>query len=448
MIKSRYTFTTEKPESGELLIVNYLTGAIDLIEPLERPEFEKRFSEDNWADYPLAAYMKERGYLYADQDKEQEMIQSKYKEFALEHEKTPVQIIFSTTLQCNFACKYCFQEEYNHYKDALNPVIIDQFFSYINKKFAAEPVKPYITLFGGEALIWAESYRRNLMYLLEQSRDFGYSIAMVTNGYELLNYVPWFKENRIVVREIQVTLDGDRTSHDARRVTRGNQGTFDRIADGIDLALRNGYRINLRSIIDKDNMEALPRLAEYCNNRGWLDYPRHLFDTALGRNYELHTCQNTNKLYERLEMWQEFVALARQYPILKKYHRPQMHGMRFLYENGELPPPIFDACPAAKKEWAFDVRGNVYGCTASVGVDRYKLGSFTNPAEPVNVEQIRQWQSRDVLTMKACRTCAVSLSCGGGCGVLANNYNGSIHERNCRPVKELVGLGADYYGIG
>jgi uncharacterized protein len=125
-----------------------------------------------------------------------------------------------------------------------------------------------------------------------------------------------------------------------------------------------------------------------------------------------------------------------------------MHGMRFLYENGELPPPLFDACPAGKKEWAFDVRGNIYGCTASVGVDKYKLGSFVNLEEEPNTEQIRQWRTRDVLTMSACSSCAVSLSCGGGCGVLANNYNGSIHAQNCRPVKELVGMGAAFYGIG
>ena len=59
-------------------------------------------------------------------------------------------------------------------------------------------------------------------------------------------------------------------------------------------------------------------------------------------------------------MWLEYFKLSEEFPILKKYHKPGFHGMRMLAESGELPVPIFDSCPACKKEWAFDANGGVF----------------------------------------------------------------------------------------
>lgn len=448
MITSKYTFTTKKYKSGDTLILNYLSGSIDFVEKAEVEELQKRLKENNWEDYKYKDYFLERGYIFESAAQEWDVVQKKYLEFMEEYEKTPTQIIFSTSFTCNFACVYCFQEEYLNGSKLINKEIIDHFFAYINKKFSTEIVQPYITLFGGEPLLGGEGYKHSLLYFLEQAKKFGYPIAIITNGYELINYLPEFQRIGVNIKEIQVTIDGDQKNHDARRITKTGKPSFERIMDGIDRALKTGYRINLRSIIDKRNMQSLPMLAQYVKDRGFLNYPPTLFETTLGRNYELHTCQQTDKLYDRYNMWVDFFELAQQYPILKEYHKPQFHGMRYLKENQDLPFPIFDGCPAGKKEWAFDVNGFIYGCTASVGVEKFRLGSFIDPSYPVNEKQIEEWRTRDVLTIPECNSCPISLSCGGGCGVLAYNTHQKIHSTNCRPVAELVGLGAEYYKIG
>lgn len=448
MKTSKYTFLAKKYKSGDIMAVNYLSGSIDLIEKDEASEFQERFSSGSWEDYHLRDYLLERGYIYRNEVEEEEKIRERYLEFSDEYEKTPVQLIFSTSFVCNFACKYCFQEEYQNSKKMLDFEITDSFFSHINKQFAEENVRPYITVFGGEPLLGAENYRKSILYFLENSVKYNYPVAIVTNGYELSSYVPEFVKRKINIREIQVTVDGDREHHNERRILKGGKTTFDRIMDGIDDALRAGYRINLRSIIDRENIESLPKLAEYCQERGFLDYPSSQFETTIGRNYELHTCQKTDKLFDRFNIWEKFFELSEKYPILKKYHKPQFHGMRYLAENGSLPFPVFDGCPAGKKEWAFDIHGYIYGCTASVGVEKFRLGSYVDPSFPADAAQLLEWKTRDVLTVPECRECAVSLSCGGGCGVLAANYGGKIHGPNCRPVAELVGIGADYYDIG
>lgn len=485
MIQSRYTFTFET-ESGRSFIMNYLTGALDEIEPLEKAELESRMKEGNWNDYHLTPYMLERGYLFASADEEESMIQEKFLEFQDEYDRTAVQLIFSTTYACNFSCVYCFQESYKEESKILTPEIVDAFFRYVERRFGNEPVRPYITLFGGEPLLGAERYKKNLIYMLEKAKEHDIAICIVTNGYELTNYVPEFKRIGVKIREIQVSMDGSPEMQNRRRPTAGGKPTFDRVSEGIDTALRAGYRINLRMIVDRDNLESLVELANHAQQSGWMDYPQSLFETTIGRNYELHTCQPRANLYDRTTLWQDFVRVAKKHPILAKFHRPQFHGMRYLKDNGSLPMPIFDGCPAGKKEWAFDLNGDIYGCTASVGVKKYRMGNIfdedavaqpvpasqfactdtletpysshfrddlmqpiANPDSlPIPAEQAIQWARRDVLAIDQCRQCPVSLSCGGGCGVLAANRTGKILSPDCRPVKDLVAIGADFYEIG
>lgn len=447
MQKSRYTFTTPATDKSGVIIANYLTGAIDFIDGKNQVEFMQRFENDDWQSYQFTSYMLERGYLFETTDAEEQLIQQKYFEFTEEYDNTEVQLIFAPTYTCNFACTYCFQEEYDQGKEGLTQEITDKFFEYIENRFTEEKFKPYITLFGGEPFQNSESQKKAVSYFLEQSAKFGYQIAAVTNGYALEDYIPIIKNSGVTVKEIQVTVDGDQQAHDSRRITKGKQPTFERISAGISAALEAGFRINLRSIIDKRNMASLPNLARYAKEAGWLDYPDSQWITTLGRNYELHSCQKTDSLYNRLEMYQDFLVLAQKEPVLAEFHQPNFHGMKTLAETGELPLPVFDTCPAGKKEFAFDLYGDIYGCTASVGVPHYKLGNFLRPGEE-DEDQALDWETRDVLTIEECKTCAVALSCGGGCGVLAaNNHEGRIHAPDCRPVAELVAVGAEFYGI-
>ncbi len=446
---SKYTVLTNIYHSEKYIIINYLSGSADLLEQKEANIIQNSFSTNSWEFNPLTPYLLERGYIFNNKEEEDSLIQAKYLEFLEEYEKTATQIIFSTSYQCNFSCSYCFQKDYGQTVEKISETVTDKFFNYINQKFSNEKTHPYITLFGGEPLLAPEDYKNSLLYFLGKAAYYGFPIAIVTNGYELLNYIPLLQNVGVKVKEIQVTVDGTERTHNSRRPTKSKNETFNRIMDGVDYALQFGYRINLRSVVDKSNIGELPYLAEYCNNRGFLDYPNSLFVTTLGRNYELHTSQNTDQILNRYDMWIEFYNLAEKYPILKKYHKPSFHGMRFLSENAEMPLPIFDGCPACKKEWAFDANGGIYSCTATVGVSKYQLGNYFEKDTPLNQEKVLEWQTRDVLIMEECKDCSVSLSCGGGCATIAaNENNGKIHSTNCRPVKELVGIGLEYYKIG
>jgi uncharacterized protein len=218
----------------------------------------------------------------------------------------------------------------------------------------------------------------------------------------------------------------------------------------VEALVARGIPVNLRVVVDRDNLGHLPALARLALEKGWLELPESRFKTQIGRNYELFGCasgQRRDALLDRVELWARFAELAQAHPELRRFHRPRFHGIRHLAETGELPVPSFDACPAAKKEWAFAPDGGLYGCTATVGNPRYKLGTFW-PEIRIDETAVEPWRTRSVATIERCSTCDAAAVCGGGCGALADAQGLGIHGPDCRPVKELYGIGARYYRLG
>jgi uncharacterized protein len=166
-----------------------------------------------------------------------------------------------------------------------------------------------------------------------------------------------------------------------------------------------------------------------------------LFKTQIGRNYELHHCQSTpEQLFTRISLFEKIFQLTEEHPHILEFYRPSYSVAKYLKDNGKLPDPLFDACPACKSEWAFDFTGRIYSCTATVGKEGEMLGTFY-PEITKNNALIQEWTSRDVTNIDECKECSLQLACGGGCGSVAKNNHGTVLSPDCRPVKELLEIG-------
>ncbi|HSQ40802.1 MAG TPA: radical SAM protein, partial [Fibrobacteraceae bacterium] len=334
---------------------------------------------------------------------------------------------------------YCYQESYAEKLPLPSDSLVDSFFSWMDTKLAGR--RKYVTLFGGEPLLPGSAHRNFLLKFVRQCAAHKVDIAVVTNGYNLAESLDILSQAR--VREIQVTLDGPRELHDQRRRLKGGGSSFDRIVEGIDATLAQGITVNLRMVVDRENLPSLPELARFAMEKGWTSNPH--FKTQLGRNYELHSCQTgRSKLYSRLELHQELFQLIQEHPEVLEFHRPAFSISRFLFENGQLPEPLFDSCTGAKTEWALDGSGRVYSCTATVGKPGEELGTFW-PKQEEKADVVADWQDRDVCSVAECKDCAVRLACGGGCASVAKNQHGSVLSPDCRPVRELLSLGVALY---
>jgi uncharacterized protein len=446
---SRTALLAPIPGRPEALLVQPLSGQAAVV-----GEREARALEALGAGGPLPATLPEeilrQARFVVDSDEEEEaLLAEAWRSFAAEAARTPTQLVLVPTFGCNLSCTYCYQETFDPAARGLvAPEVLDGFFAYVDRFHAGESPRPYVTLFGGEPLVDTPAHHDRLARVLEGARARGLRVATVTNGYDLEAFVPALAAG--AVKEVQVTLDGPAAVHDARRPHGSGAGTFDRIVRGVDLLVAAGVPVNLRVVADRDNLPALPALARLAESHGWLDLPESRFKTQVGRNYELFGCasrQRRGALFDRVELWTEFARLAEAEPVLRRFHRPRLHGMRHLAETGELPAPNLDACPAAKKEWAFAPDGALFGCTATVGNPRYRLGTF-HPEIVLDEAAIAPFRERSTATIPACRGCPAAPICGGGCAALADAQGKGIGGPDCRPVKELLGLGARHYGLG
>ena len=444
---SRHAILADVPDREEVLLVQPLSGQAAL---LERPAAEALRALPGALPAALdEATLRAAGFVVDDAAADQALLEGARAEWRSEAAKTPTQLIVVPSFGCNLACTYCYQELFDPSAGGLMaPAAVDAFFAYVERHHLGGPLKPYVTLFGGEPLRDTPAHHDRIGRFLAGARRLGLQVAAVTNGHDLQAFLPALSAGP--VKEVQVTLDGPRALHDRRRPHAGGRGTFDQIVAGVDGLVAAGVPVNLRVVADRDNLPALPELAEFAAGRGWLDLPASRFKTQVGRNYELFGCasrQDRGALFDRVELWAEYVRLAEAHPVLRRFHRPRFHGIGHLAETGELPAPNFDACPAAKTEWAFGPDGSVYGCTATVGHASHRLGSFF-PEVTRDEAAIAQWSGRSTLTVAGCQGCALAPACGGGCAAVAWSRTGQTMETDCRPVRELYGLGARFYGLG
>lgn len=434
---SKYNIFSRIRDSANYFIVNLLTGNADILTPEEAGHLNA-FRDGLDLPEGLSALLADKGYLI-DESGEKKLYTKKYLDFIDSRDNDEIQIFFVTNYTCNFACPYCYQDQYVNPAGGLTSKIIDAFFEYVSTEFTGR--RKYITIFGGEPLLGSPKQKELIRYVISGASNLNTDLSLVTNGYTLEEYVPLLTKGRI--REVQVTLDGTAAVHDGRRFLKGGGSTFDNIVRGIDACIRNGINVNLRMVIDKANISNLAELARFAIDKGWTG--SQFFKTQLGRNYELHHCQSApDMLFDRISMYEKVYDLTRQFPHIAEFYKPAYSVAKFLSENGELPDPLFDACPACKTEWAFDYTGNIYSCTATVGKKDESLGTFY-PSKTRKNEIIENWQERDITAIPECRDCNVQLACGGGCGSVAKNRTGNICATDCRPVDKLLELGFSAY---
>jgi len=431
MILSKHNITGPVKESDLYYIINPLSRQADL---MDKKTAEKLYNENRDNTEELI----KKGYL-VDEKQEEAAYRKAYLDFLDKRDEEEIQLFYVPTYACNFACTYCYQEGYEPLNVPQGKEAVKAFFKYIDNQFAGR--RKYVTIFGGEPLLPGENHKQIIETIIEEAnvRDLG--LAFVTNGYTLMEYLPLLKKGKI--REVQITIDGIANIHDKRRPLKGGKGTFQTISEGVDAVIKAGMPVNLRAVMDKENMPFLPDLARYAKKQGWTD--SGLFKTQLGRNYELHFCQaDQDRLYDRVSMYEDVYALTVKHPEILEFHKPAFSLSRFLFEEGEMPEPLFDSCPGCKSEWAFDYTGRIYSCTATVGKEGETLGTFY-PEVSLKTEIVEEWEERDVTTIPECKDCNLKLACGGGCASVAKNKTGKIQSPDCRPVDKLMSLGMGLY---
>jgi uncharacterized protein len=171
---------------------------------------------------------------------------------------------------CNLDCKYCFYLE----KEALYPQVEkwamrdDVLESYIRQYIEAHdtPVVNFAWQGGEPTLLGVDYFRRIVEIEKRYANGKQIANAFQTNGV-LLNdaWAEFFLEYQFL---IGISIDGPRELHDAYRVDKGGQPTFDRVMRGIEVMQRNKVDFNTLTTVHRANADSPLEVYRFLRDNG------------------------------------------------------------------------------------------------------------------------------------------------------------------------------------
>ncbi len=171
---------------------------------------------------------------------------------------------------CNLDCKYCFYLE----KESLYPQVEkwamrdDVLETYIRQYIEAHdtPTVNFAWQGGEPTLLGVDFFRR--VVELEKRYANGKQIANAfqTNGV-LINdtWAEFFLEQQFL---IGISVDGPRELHDAYRVDKGGQPTFDRVMRGLETLRRHHVEFNTLTTVHRANADAPLEVYRFLRDNG------------------------------------------------------------------------------------------------------------------------------------------------------------------------------------
>lgn len=462
---SSYTIYVDLPGNDEeMLLVHGYTGAYDKVKrhvgaylrsleagkphkPLHgewSPEEEPAGSVQAPSDGAIQK-LKKRGYLTQMTTEEEESFFTKAA--AQRHlraiHQAPAYILMPT-YDCNLRCSYCFQDHmrsdpsYSHLLRTMQPEMVDRLLRGMTQIEAAHGlpagVTPTrnITLFGGEPL--AEQSRPIIELIMRKLLEVGkVNFSAITNGTDLHAYKDLLGPGKISF--LQITLDGPPAEHDKRRIYADGSGSFERIARNIDMVLELGVKVSLRMNIDRNNIKLLPALGDEFIKRGWPDRAGFSAYVAPIHAQGEETIPRTT--FNSWELNQAVAELQKVHPSVRRIGAPNdglVERARMIFEHRADPVPSFksDFCSAHTTMYILDAFGDIYACWERTGDPSIRAGHITESGEVLMNRAIMEaWRSRSVTSNSVCRKCRYASYCGGGCAVLAEGQNGSLHSNHC-----------------
>lgn len=167
----------------------------------------------------------------------------------------PFLIVWDVTYACNLKCKHCYANAGKPWPDELTTDeakrVIDCF---------ANAGVVTIAWSGGEPMVRPDIYE-----LSKYAYDKGIYVAMATNG-TLINEKTADKLWESGVRFLQISLDEiDPKKHDEFR---GVDGAWRRTIEGIKVAVKKGFFVNIAMVGLKDNKEDIPKVIDLTEKLG------------------------------------------------------------------------------------------------------------------------------------------------------------------------------------
>ena len=281
--------------------------------------------------------------------------------------RMPVRVNFLVTKYCNLSCFYCYAKDILNSKEVREPTIKD-LKNIIDQIYAGGC--RWINILGGEPLL-----RDDIEEFIDYVRLKGMLIELTTNGFFIKKRI----NALLKVDHLCISLDGDKISNDKSR----GVGSFEKIVEGIEYAVKNGLKVRVHATLCKRTMEprSLEFLSDFCNR------------LKIRLNYSENGLPGIEKLdSDFLLSEEEMLRFYQNYKSFKKEGMPiissdvavryvskwPLTGKTTIYKKDldGVPRNSFYPCQLGRNQCFINTDGHVYPCTKKWGYGKnlYDVG--------------------------------------------------------------------------
>ena len=397
---SRYNHLVKIPDEEAFVLVNFRTGALIRLSPLQKAVF------DQATELPTSAKaikrLRQGGFL-VDYD---ELRHMRTQMLTAGGAGRALGLTICPTLACNFRCPYCFEQARS---GRMSQEVQDSIVAFAQanmEKFALNRLT--VTWFGGEPLLCPDIIESLSARLMEVCQKLGarYEAGIFTNGWFLTEENLELLERR-KVNTIQLTLDGaSPETNDHLRREAGGGSSFTRIMENIK-KMRPYAGTSAPNVVMRYNMnrENAPYFGELAAKIDAIARETGVNITAYPAKMD-SSIENPQHIRESALSIDEYGHLASPRSV-KNVRNPV--NFRRLY------------CKAQYiHAYAIDELGDMYKCLELVGRKEFVMGNvrnfswFKEPGEGIE-NMDRFFETIFPEEDKECMACKAFPLCLGGC---------------------------------
>ena len=429
---SKYTYCL-KTGKDDFLLFSTLSNALigvdkDTFSYLKKCQQAHSDVSSDQIDTELFDVLKDK-HLITENDLD-EMLLFKSSVQAMRMERNSMHLTIAPTMDCIFRCHYCFEQHKS--RSYMTSETIDAIIRYITQFKDLKCI--HLTWFGGEPLMATQQMKE---FYTKLKSEFSHEIVsnIITTGYHLSDEtIDLIKA--IHISSVQITLDGNRESHNKIKFLSDCPDVFSRILENVDRLTISApdvnvvFRVNLTQQNKNEYVGLYRSLSARYKNKNVAVAPGFVMNRHAGQS-------NTDgKLYFSRKEASEFVLnLFRKHRIHSPWLRyPQVSCNECAIRN-------FNAL-------SFDADGYAYKCWEVIGDRKYAVGRISSDRGLIDTNPLmlnRQLYGADPLCDNKCLKCRLLPICYGGCPIqrIQNEFEG-YHNEVCTPYKNFL---ANYLSI-
>jgi uncharacterized protein len=317
-------------------------------------------------------------------------------------------LTIAPTMECNFACPYCFEEGVRYNK--MTPIVEEQVINFIKESNKEEnPLS--ICWYGGEPLMGIKNIENITREIMKNEKIVeNYSASIITNGF-YLNRKTALLLSELRINTAQITLDGPPDIHNTRRVPLNGRPTFDIIMKNI-IECCDILNISIRVNVDRTNINRVSEMLDILEKNGLKNkvgfYIAAVDDSASSKPNA--DCFNDKEFSEE---------------ELSFY----IEGLKRGFNLISVPGQNLGVCGAISlNSFVIDPLGNLYKCWNEIGRIEACVGNVVDGME--YNKKLSDYLQFEPVIDEDCEACPVLPSCMGGCLYITMNV-----EKRCNSIK-------------